>query len=547
MGSRRSLLTSALALALLGTGGAASARQTDREAAAGVTPKNNGFPPGDVRRYGAMLDGGTDDTAALADWARVGGRLVFPVPGTARISAPIRLVSGTTIEAADSARLQLTVADSSFLFADGQSSINIKGLHFEQKEAGAQAYVAGVLLSQCQDCTIENCEFEGLQWAGVYLRDSSNCAVRGNYFHGATGDVPDAADVCVHQRSHGNLVDGNRLDGGGCHGILCQDPYTGLVPTSNVFSNNQVGRHTSYGIAVYCPGPGAAGDSNNRIVGNTITEIQGSYARNRSAGTGIYVVGPWSGGTQVIGNTVANCCVRTRDRTLAPAGIGIAGIPAEVTQVIVSGNIVNAMSQGDGILVVSSPGGCAISGGLIEVPKANAGRGPGGAELLGCGIRVENSSHVRVRDVRVAVEGEGSALLVYARDAIVEDVSIESGEFSSSGSGPAMRFEGSGRTSMSHLFVDAAHAEATAQGSAIHIAGVSGGRLSNVVASAHTRPALELSASSDLKVSGGSYSASASVAVRIAGDCTGSSMDGSVGRSGSPSAVDNAGLGFRVE
>jgi hypothetical protein len=205
------------------------------------------------------------------------------------------------------------------------------------------------------------------------------------------------------------------------------------------------------------------------------------------------------------------------------------------------------MSQGDGILVVSSPGGCAISGGLIEVPKANGGRGPGGTALLGCGIRVENSSHVRVRDVRVAVKGEGSALLVYANNAVVDDISIESGEFSSSASAPAMRFEGSGATPVSRLSVDAAHAEAAAQGSAIHMAGISGGRLSNVVASAQTRPALELSASSNLKVSGGSYTASASAAVRIAGDCAGSSMDGSVGRYGSPGGVENAGRGFRVE
>jgi parallel beta-helix repeat protein len=518
MGSRRSLLTSALALALLGTEGAVSAVQTGREAAAGVIPKNNEYSAGDVRRYGAMLDGDTDDTAALADWARVGGSLIFPVAATACISAAIRLTGGTTVEAVDGARLHLTVADSSFFIADGQSSINIKGLRFKQKEAGAEAYVAGVFLSQCKDCAIENCEFEGLQWAGVYLRDSSNCTVRGNYFHDWNGDVPDAADVCVYQRSQGNLVDGNRLDGGGCHGVLCQDPYAGLVPTSNVFSNNQVGRHTSYGIVVYCPGPGGAGDSNNRIVGNTITGIEGSYARNRSAGAGIYVVGPWSGGTQVIGNKVANCCVQTRDRTLAPAGIGVAAIPETATQVIISDNVVSAMSQGDGILVVSSPGGCAISGGLIAVPKDNAGRGPGRAALLGCGIRVENSSHVRIRDARVSAEGEGSALLVYANDAIVDDIRIDSGEFSSRGSG-----------------------------SAIRLSGVSGGRLSNVVASAHTRPALELSASSNLKISGGSYTASASVAVRIAGDCTGSSMDRSVGRSGSPGGIDDAGSGFRVD
>lgn len=43
--------------------------QTDAEIAAGVTPTNYAYPPGDVRRYGAVLDGTTDDTDAFqAAW-----------------------------------------------------------------------------------------------------------------------------------------------------------------------------------------------------------------------------------------------------------------------------------------------------------------------------------------------------------------------------------------------------------------------------------------------------------------------------------------------
>jgi|GEM_PF-5967315 len=40
--------------------------QTPEEVAAGVTPTNYAYPPGDVRRYGAVGDGVTDDTAAIA-------------------------------------------------------------------------------------------------------------------------------------------------------------------------------------------------------------------------------------------------------------------------------------------------------------------------------------------------------------------------------------------------------------------------------------------------------------------------------------------------
>jgi hypothetical protein len=39
--------------------------ETAAETAAGVTPIDIGYQPGDVRRYGAVGDGSTDDTAAI--------------------------------------------------------------------------------------------------------------------------------------------------------------------------------------------------------------------------------------------------------------------------------------------------------------------------------------------------------------------------------------------------------------------------------------------------------------------------------------------------
>jgi hypothetical protein len=45
----------------------ASIATTAAETAAGVTPTNTGYPPGDVRRYGALLDGASDDSSAFQD------------------------------------------------------------------------------------------------------------------------------------------------------------------------------------------------------------------------------------------------------------------------------------------------------------------------------------------------------------------------------------------------------------------------------------------------------------------------------------------------
>jgi parallel beta-helix repeat protein len=543
--SRRLFLIAGIAGVAASAAGVAQS-QTAAESAAGVMPKDPGFPPGDVRRYGAMLDGKTDDGEALANWAKVGGDLSFPIARTARITAAIRLVSNTTITAVAGAAIETATADISFLAATGQSSIRIRGLHFKQTQSGTRAYVGAVVLNQCSRCTVENCEFEGMQWAGVQLDNSSRCEIRGNFFHDWRGDVPDAADVCVYQASAFNVVDNNRMDGGGSHGILCQDPYSGLVPKGNVFSNNTIGRHTAYGITVYCPGKGGTGDSLNRIVRNHIQNIEGSIIRNRSSGAGIYVVGAWAGGTQIVGNQIANCCVRTLQRSLAPAGIGIAGIGTSVTRPVVKDNVITAMTQGDGILIVSSPGGCEISGGHIEMPAANDGTGEGGAALKGCGIRIENSSHVIIRSVEVVNNGVGEALLAYANGVATSEIAINGGSFTANGSGTTLRSDGAG--TIRKLSVSATrHTASNTAAAALQLAHVDGGTLTDVVVVAGHQPALYIVSCSNLRISGGSYSSAGPIVIRTAGRCAGSSMDSTADWGSSAEAADNAGLGFNIE
>ena len=85
--------------------------QTDEEAANGVTPVNTRFFPGDVRRYGAVIDATTDDTTAFNNAVRSGHPAFCDVTGTTNIA-------GTVV-----------------LDGDKQLSINA-GLNFERQSGG---------------------------------------------------------------------------------------------------------------------------------------------------------------------------------------------------------------------------------------------------------------------------------------------------------------------------------------------------------------------------------------------------------------------------
>lgn len=95
--------TQALFNAYIGSSPGYSA--TPAENAAGVVPVNTFYLPGYIRRYGAVLDGVTDDTAAMVLAGRVGGRIIIDGPmamasaslAALNAGAGITLKSGTTI------------------------------------------------------------------------------------------------------------------------------------------------------------------------------------------------------------------------------------------------------------------------------------------------------------------------------------------------------------------------------------------------------------------------------------------------------------------
>ena len=477
--------------------------------------------------------------------AAAGKRLY--VIGTHTITAAIDIPNNTEIALAPGAIVQTSTANISLFTATGKTKVRITGSgKIKKTGTGTAAYVGGVVFNACTNCHVEGVEFEGMQWAGVYLNAAIKCSVRGCHMTGWIGTVQDAADVIVYGNSTDCIVTGNWLYGGGAHGVLVQDPYTGLVPLRTLVSDNHIGQHTAYGVVVYAPGPGGAGNSFTQIVNNTVFNIQGTYPSNRSSGAGVYVAGSWAGGTLIQGNMINNCCAHTLDRNLTPAGIGINGIPVGAARPLIIGNTITEMAQGDGILVASSTAGAAIRSNSIVMPSTNAGAGAGGATLLGCGIRVEAADNVTAEGNDVVVLGTGFGYFAYANGTDMTNTSLSGGSFSSVTSA-ALRTDKNGDYAIRSLLINGVRAKTIGdKSSAVMLSAVADGYLSNVVASCGAQPALYINSCTQTRILGGSYLGTGAVNATAVGTCTGSFVDRSVFWGTDPAMLVNNATGLVV-
>lgn len=117
--------------------------RTAAEIAAGVTPVNFAYQPGDVRRYGAVGDGVTDNTAAIQDAidaAGVAGEVIFPAIGV-------------------------------YLCAGSLTGLNFqtwRGKYYELGAGGAQAAIKSSITTEDYFITTgANQRFENLRFLGV--------------------------------------------------------------------------------------------------------------------------------------------------------------------------------------------------------------------------------------------------------------------------------------------------------------------------------------------------------------------------------------------
>lgn len=494
--------------------------------------------------FGAVGDGVTNDTTPLqrAATAAVGKRMVLSTGKTYIYSAAIPIGSGTTVDGYG-ATLKTTTTNVACFTATSKANMRVRGVFFVATTAGATAHVGPVVWIGCTDSTVELCDMSGCQCHGVELNGTARCTVQDNYFHGFLGSVQDSSDVAIYNAATLNVVTRNRCFGGNDCGVLVQDPLTGLVPTKNKVFGNQVGQHKAYGIVNYIGGPGGVGDSWNEYYDNDIEDIQGSAATNRSSGAGFYSVGGWTGGTRVYDNRIRNCCVQTLDRMLAPAGIGFTGIKAGVEKPYIGGNSIDGMTQGDGILIVLSPGGVVLGTNRVRIPSTNNATGAGGGTLVGSGIRIESASNVTLAPQDAECAGTGQALFIFATVA-QSDITVTGGEYVGSIGAP-VRVDQAGGFTTANLLLDGVRAKQTGNTSnAFQLASIAGGSMPGCVGTAGTQPALAVTACTDFDYLPGKFSNTANPVITTSGVCTNSRMAVNFGTSAT--GMQNGGTGCAV-
>jgi parallel beta-helix repeat protein len=527
---------------------APSFAQTAAEAAAAVTPANSSYLPGDIRRYGADPTGIQNSSSALTQ-ALLCNSSIYISAGAYLFAqqSPFAVGSGQTVYGDGTASVcTFSYCAGNNLQASGATGAVVRRLKIKVSGSAETGYIGAVaFIHGCSRCIVEECDISGVSGCGVYIENSSECFVRGNFFHEFRTGNHDQADVFLRGISTTGtgctycIVDGNECFGGGWHGVACLTGSSAgrAFNTYCTISNNRVGQHSCYGIVEYSGF--AAVDHFNQIVGNYIENIQGTELSN-SSGAGIYSVA--AGGDVIANNVIRNCCVRTAIEDLAPAGIGISSTISSMTPVTVTGNIVSGMTKFSGILAVSCAGAVLIEGNSINHPLANA---------TGNAIKVNGSSNVSVQGNTIYSPSTASAILVQAATDNVSNISI---------CGNSMRHSGAGVTFYStsgglfqKILLNGNSCITTSPNACFSLANISAGTVANNSLTNGASTTCTASACMQTMFTGNTMAGASTLAFAASGACSGSFVDRSnymSSESGArlgQAAISNETAGMHVE
>jgi parallel beta-helix repeat protein len=292
--------------------------QTAAESTAGVTPTNLRYRPGDIRRYGAVGDGSTNDATAIQNALNVEQDVYIPATTTHyRVTSVLNVIHvGQSVygDGPLSKVVQTGTNMSTFsCVSKGQNQFrNIWAVPTATAGGGVQVGY-GFYISGSNYCTVENCMVNAHQRGGVAIVNSNYCQVVNNHIFDSTvvGTEAQSAtgyDIYLGGTSSYNTVRGNHCINGCGVGIALQTILNTDAMRGNVIEGNVIKDQDAYGIMTYLVfDTGSDVIEHTVIKGNSVTNVTGSIdigGVNLFYGAGIYLQS--SEHNTVVGNFVKN-------------------------------------------------------------------------------------------------------------------------------------------------------------------------------------------------------------------------------------------------
>lgn len=167
--------------------------QTPAEFAAGITPTNYYYPPGDVHRYGALGDGATDDSVAIQRAFTASRRVNL------RDGLSYRMNSGVSVAAdgveVDFGSATLINGGVGYLFTFGASAdtpqntgLTIKGGRFVQDNPATVSNYNYILIRAVQGFSVKDCVMDNISNGGITVHAGAmDGVIDGVKINGITG------------------------------------------------------------------------------------------------------------------------------------------------------------------------------------------------------------------------------------------------------------------------------------------------------------------------------------------------------------------------
>lgn len=458
--------------------------RTASEIAAGVTPTNYAYLPGDVRRYGAVGDGSTDDFAAIQAALNSGAKeIVFP-PGTYRCSASPRVTTsgqriigyGATLvaNAKSVSGLHIGYNGATFVKTD---NVTVEGLTFTGAQDGSgsteswcvviqppttvpysqgigcssvrvmncrgSGHTGGVAATCADDLEVSGCRFGSMKYMsavsaggyGVLFQTCFDVRVISNSFVATSGDrhavyvsadpgrTKDNNNVCK-----GVVIDGNTIN---WTGAVATTGFEAAIvlrsPENCTIKGNTI--RGGYGGIVY---EGENGNGRNLVIeGNTIDAPTSSGSERACVGftrtTGSYIIT----GVVINGNTMRASGANLYNVSVAHADqVSIEGNTLSQTNGVApiqfGGNVTNAYVGGGSIKASSSNSVYYFSGtGNDSITINMSQRSVSGSNLYNFVTTPANLRHGFTRSAAIRANSTGSPVILSDPDGILSSVGTD--------------------------------------------------------------------------------------------------------------------------